>query len=313
METLIYYPADKPSPTYLLPDTTTSIESTAFSDSQFLSSIEASLENQFFQSLDGVLFNKSLKILVSYPKGRADKTYTVPQSATSIADWAFRNCFNLSRVQLPNSITSIGAQAFSNCMQLTHITLPDSMTSIGEQCFSNCWFIKTIDIPRGITAIGYQVFADCSSLTRITIPDTVVSIGRDAFENCYGLTRIDFDGEPPTLKSDSFDRFHSASIYVWPKNASSFGGEGEEWNGFPVAIRDTSPQISSVSFQGTTSTITLSGGPDRIYLCKGSLDLRNFDIIETSPDIIMTDSSGRTTFTVTTSETKNFYIIEESL
>lgn len=42
------------------------------------------------------------------------------------------------KVVIPNSVTSIGDWAFSHCSRLTSITIPDSVTSIGGGAFHNC-------------------------------------------------------------------------------------------------------------------------------------------------------------------------------
>ena len=52
------------------------------------------------------------------------ESITLPNSITSIGDWAFNNCSSLKSITIPNSVTSIGRYAFSNCSSLKNITLP---------------------------------------------------------------------------------------------------------------------------------------------------------------------------------------------
>ena len=41
------------------------------------------------------------------PAGKAG-SYTIPNSVTSIGDWAFPGCPSLTSVTIPNSVTNIG-------------------------------------------------------------------------------------------------------------------------------------------------------------------------------------------------------------
>lgn len=49
--------------------------------------------------------------------------YTIPSDVTSIGDYAFRSCQNLTSVTIPSSVTSIGAAAFYGCTGLTSVTI----------------------------------------------------------------------------------------------------------------------------------------------------------------------------------------------
>ena len=115
---------------------------------------------------------------------------TIPDGVTSIGNYAFLFCKNLTEITIPDGVTSIGNYAFSGCSNLTTITIPDSVISIGDYAFNGCSNLTGITIPDGVTSIGDYAFSLCSKLTGITIPDSVISIGNYAFKGCSNLTEI---------------------------------------------------------------------------------------------------------------------------
>ena len=66
----------------------------------------------------------------------------IPDSVTSIEHWAFENCSSLTSIVIPDSVTSIGSFVFRECSSLTSIVIPDSVTSIGYGAFENCSSLK---------------------------------------------------------------------------------------------------------------------------------------------------------------------------
>ena len=62
----------------------------------------------------------------------------IPNSITSIRNYAFRGASALTSVIIPNSVTSIGSEAFYNCSSLISITIPNSVTAIGDYAFYGC-------------------------------------------------------------------------------------------------------------------------------------------------------------------------------
>ena len=54
---------------------------------------------------------------------------------TSIGEWAFQCCDNLTSIKIPSGVTSIENGAFYCCYSLTSITIPNSVTSIGDKAF----------------------------------------------------------------------------------------------------------------------------------------------------------------------------------
>jgi hypothetical protein len=54
---------------------------------------------------------------------------TIPNSVTSIGDYAFENCTYLTKITLPASITHINYSAFKGCTSLTSVTFQGNITS----------------------------------------------------------------------------------------------------------------------------------------------------------------------------------------
>ena len=87
---------------------------------------------------------------------------------TSIGEAAFDSP-NLTSVTIPNSITSIGDYAFWACINLASLALPGSITNIGAGAFSSCWSLTNVEIPASVTSIGNSPFIYCTNLTAITV------------------------------------------------------------------------------------------------------------------------------------------------
>ena len=105
----------------------------------------------------------------------------IPNSVTTIGDYAFQNCSGLTTLTIPNSITSIGNKAFDGCW----------MTSVTFHCQNiGTWFkgftsIKEVHIGEEVSSIESNAFQGCSNLTAVHISDLAAWCGI-GFENAYG-------------------------------------------------------------------------------------------------------------------------------
>ena len=55
-------------------------------------------------------------MIVVYPEGKDGSEYTIPNSVTTIGEWAFVRCSSLASIDMPNSVTTIGKFAFAYCI-----------------------------------------------------------------------------------------------------------------------------------------------------------------------------------------------------
>ena len=78
----------------------------------------------------------------------------------------------LTDLVIPDSVTSIGDYAFYDCSGLTSVTIPDSVTSIGEDAFYRCSGLMSVSIGSGVTSIGWGAFWDCNKLTSVVFENT---------------------------------------------------------------------------------------------------------------------------------------------
>ena len=130
---------------------------------------------------------------------------TIPDSVTTISGYAFNGCTGLTSITIGNSVTSIDNYAFNGCTGLTSVTIPNSVTTIGSGAFQGCTGLTSITIGNSVTTIGQLTFYSCSGLTSITIPNSVTTIGNQAFYHCSGLTSITIGNSVTTIGTNVFN------------------------------------------------------------------------------------------------------------
>ena len=223
---IIRYPEAKNGNQYIIPDSVTHIGNDAFFKCeaiqninipnsvthignrafwcQSLQSIEVAEDNQYFASIDGVLFSKDLTQIIRYPRAKNGNQYTIPNSITHIGDSAFYWCGALQNINIPNSVTHIGNEAFYWCVALQSIDIPNSVTYIGNSAFSSCSSLQSIDIPNSVTHIGDKAFSYCKTLQSIEIPNSITHIGDEAFYYCEALQSIDIPDSVTHIGYEAF-------------------------------------------------------------------------------------------------------------
>jgi hypothetical protein len=118
----------------MIPNSVTSLGSGAFGSCTSLTAISVETNNPAYNSVSGVLFDKSQTTLIEYPGGKGG-SYSIPNRVTSIGGWAFYGCSSLTNVTIPNSVTYIGESAFSGCTNLARVYFEGNAPSLGADVF----------------------------------------------------------------------------------------------------------------------------------------------------------------------------------
>lgn len=147
----------------------TNIEGNPFAYCKALTNFVVDSNNEHYSSSGAILFNKDITKIIAYPT--ASGHYTVPASVTSIGDFAFSDCTNLTSVTIPASVTSIGNSAFvlGNGNSRTVTMLSSTPPILGVNAFYNLG-TQNIIVPVGSgdtykAAENWSDYADADLIT----------------------------------------------------------------------------------------------------------------------------------------------------
>ncbi len=171
------------------------------------------------------------------------KSITLPDTLTSICDYAFEMCKQLVAITIPCTVKMVG----KNYDNWSHYccgcyTIRIQAKSIEEYC--NCDINKllrtsgynmvshliingeevtNIVLPDTITNIPDDAFYNCRNITSITIPNSVTSIGSDAFSSCSSLTSITIPNSITSIGSRAFSGCTGLTSITIPNSITSIG------------------------------------------------------------------------------------------
>ena len=231
---------------------------------------------------------------------------TIPNSVTSIGDYAFWGCYFTYDSFIINNSTlhdayirgeTWGAQIVDEdtddgllikdnivvkCrLWATTAAIPEGVTSIGDNAFSWCSGLTSVTIPNSVTSIGDKAFFLCSGLISVTIPNSVTSIGNRAFFGCRGLTSITIPNSVTSIKDDAFYGCSGLTSVTIPNSVTSIGDKA--FKGCPLtriySYAEYPPSCGTDVFSVVKKNCNLYVLPESVDLYKTNQDWKEFNIL----------------------------------
>ena len=177
---------------------------------------------------------------------------TIPNSVTSIGDYAFDWCSGLTSVTIPNSVTSIWEGAFENCSGLTSVTIGNSVTSIGKEAFYRDSSLTSVTVKAKTPPACLLLYYDPSFSVYDTLRVPKESV--DLYKSTYPWSKfktiigVDFS-DVPTIKAD-------ANLYV-------AGTELQNRNNEQVTVYNA---MGKVVLRSDAAVISLEALPHGVYV-----------------------------------------------
>jgi hypothetical protein len=240
----------------MIPASTSSLSVHAFLGCTRLAEINVDTLNTAYRSADGVLFDKNLTTLMSYPEGKFVPNYVVPNGVTNIGPWAFNGRANLTGVTLPETLTGLGEFAFASCNNLGRVTLPNSITNIQD----------------GHVSIGgvLGVFSFCASLTNVIVGKDLAYLGNGTFWDCTNLAAVYFQGNEPAPAGSPYIFYHDPLVVVYYLPGTT--GWEPTFSQRPTMLWNPQAQTGSLGVGPNGFGFNITGTPDIPIVIEASAD-----------------------------------------
>ena len=183
-----------------IPSTVSNIESSSFRTCYSLYSINVNESNKTYSSINGVLFSKDKKTIVSYPNNRDGKEYIIPEGTEIIGESAFRSNENLQNIIIPEGIKIIKTLAFAYTKQLVRLEFPSTLQTIGRDACCESQNLGSVIFSKfcGSVTLGRDVFINCKNLQYVFLPKQLKFLESDYHKLFSGCSKLLSVGEENT-------------------------------------------------------------------------------------------------------------------
>lgn len=217
-----------------IPESVLKIGRDIFGGCYSLENIFVNENNPNYTSVEGVLYDKNISILIRCPENKS--SILIPETVSKIGDSAFYGN-NLTELIIPNSVTELGHQVFNYCSSLVNIILSNSLTEIPSNTFDYCTSLENLELGNSIEIINSNAIQMCSSLTSLTLPETIRILGSGILTGCESLIYITcLANQVPLIGQDCFNGISSdAILYVPAESVNDY--KDSQWSDYFKEIK----------------------------------------------------------------------------
>lgn len=184
-------------------ETVSSISQRAFINCGSMEWFLVSPDNPHYCSLHDVLYNKNQTELLRCPENK--KRLAIPDTVTTIGDYAFYANKKLTYFVIPDNVTKVGESAFRSCPFLKEVTIGQNVTILDQNSFYGCEALKTLTMNSDVLVeIGSEAFYGSRSLRSVITPDSIEKIGTSAFYGCTSLEEFTLGSGAAYLYGNAF-------------------------------------------------------------------------------------------------------------
>ena len=263
-----------------IPASVMTVDEYAFAGNHTLTSINVNEDNKDLVSVDGVLYNKDMTKIISYPGGASASTFVLPETIKTIGEGAF-DSVKLKELEIRNKDADIlGEMSYDLTLAgykgstaeeyaysrerffrdietgakvrkgrcgidaVYELTENGDLTITGTgdmtSSFSYNYEIKTLTVGEGISSLTSEAFYNCGNLTKVQLPSTLKKIGSSTFSSCDMLTELSI-----SEGTESIGRY---AFYSTPLKTAEL----------PASLKELDP----TSFSYCTSLTGINVSPD---------------------------------------------------
>ena len=205
----------------------------------------------------------------------------------------------LTTANIPNTVTTIAKNALKDCNTLTSVIIPESVTTFGESAFSGCSGLTSLAIGTSVTTIGESAFYGCSGLTSLAIPKSVTSIGNNAFVGCNNITALNYNAKNLATTSDWYNSAANNNTYGFRPMQLQTLVIGDSVETLPDGVFYSQSSLSSLSIPESVTTI----GESAFSGCSGLTSLAIGTSVTTIGESAFYGCSGLTSLAIPESVT----------
>lgn len=124
--------------------------------------------------------------------GTGLKSLYVPESVTSIGDYAAMRCSDLQSVSIPGGVSVIGTRAFAYCPKLSTVDISARLKVIPEGLFEACGGLRALSLANltSCVEIGPWAVAECDGLQSLILPASSQALEKGAAYGVSGLQTL---------------------------------------------------------------------------------------------------------------------------